>query len=73
LRTEKDDIKDLILYVENELIKRVNSFININGEWKTEPATENQKKYVNNAKTKWDCHKHFATYNIKTLLKSRGA
>jgi superfamily II DNA or RNA helicase len=36
LITEKDDIKDLILYVENELIKRVNSFININGEWKTE-------------------------------------
>lgn len=70
---EQYNLKSLIEYVEYNLIWKVNSFIDINGEWKTEAATENQRKYVHNAETKWDCHKHFASYYIKTLLNNRGA
>jgi superfamily II DNA or RNA helicase len=70
---QQENLKDLIQYVENVLIKKVNSFVSKNGDWKIQVATENQRKYVPYAKTKWDCHIYFTSYNIKTLLKNRGA
>ena len=70
---QQEDLKGLLQYVENELIQRTNSFINKNGEWKIQSATDNQRKYVPYAKTKWDCHKHFSSNSIKSLLKNRGA
>ncbi len=69
---EQEDLKILIQYVENKLIKFKNSFVNKQGEWKIQSATENQKKYVPYAKTKWDCHKYFSSNSIKALLKNRG-
>lgn len=67
------NLKELIQYVENTLIKKGNSFISKNGEWKIQSATDNQRKYAPYAKTKWDCHKYFSSNNIKFLLKNRGA
>lgn len=40
--------------------------------WKKEAATEKQRLYVENAKTKWDAHKHFASYNILKVCKANG-
>lgn len=70
---QQEDLKGLIQYVENKLIKKENSYVNKNGEWKIQSATDNQRKYLPYAKTKWDCHKHFTSNNIKTLIKTRGA
>lgn len=73
LLKEHEDVKGLIQYVENYLIKFKNSFVNKQGEWKIQSATENQRKYVPYAKTKWDCHKYFSSNKIKSLLNTRGA
>jgi superfamily II DNA or RNA helicase len=70
--SEQKYLKGIILYVENSLIKWDNSFVNKNGDWKRQPATENQKKYLSWAVTKWDAHKYFTSNIIKSLMKNRG-
>jgi type I site-specific restriction endonuclease len=68
---QQEDLKGLIDYVESKLIQRANSFVSKTGEWKIQAATENQRKYVPFAQTKWDCHKHFSSNSIKLLLKNK--
>lgn len=59
---------EIIEEVENNLMKYPTSFSYRNAEWKLHPATKKQKKYIWNAKTKWDCHKYFKKYLINKIL-----
>lgn len=63
------NLVELIFYVENKLIKNRNTFVIKNSDWKNQQATENQRKYISWARTKWDAHKYFTSNTIKGLMK----
>lgn len=59
----------------NEAIEEVNSlliepksFAYRKCDWKQDLATENQRKYCRNARTKWQAHVYFTSYSCKCLL-----
>lgn len=64
-----ENVIDAIHYIE-ENIKNPKSFAYKNAAWKSDKATDAQRKYVPWSKTKWDCHKFFTSNSIKSQLRN---
>jgi superfamily II DNA or RNA helicase len=62
-----DGLKDAIAYVEKRTNK--NTYTDKTSEWKSDPATDNQRKFCSWAQSKWNAHSYFSAGNIGTLLK----
>lgn len=69
---EDDSLDDILQSAEAGLKKIKGSYHIKKVPWKREAATPKQKMYVENAKTKWDAHKHFASYNVLKVCKDSG-
>lgn len=65
--TETESLIDAITYIEKRV--KDNAFTNKNADWKSDPATENQRKYCSFARTKGDAHKFFSASSIISTLK----
>jgi superfamily II DNA or RNA helicase len=68
--TSHNQLSELITYTESVLIRRENSMVSVNADWKKGRPTDNQLKYVSWANNKWDVHTYFNGNSIKSLMKN---
>lgn len=64
---EFNNVKDAITYVDKRSKK--NTYTDKNSDWKSDPATDGQRKYCSWAKSKSDAHKYFCASSISGMLK----
>lgn len=67
--TSHNELDKLIDHVENKLILRPSTYVRRDSEWKSQPPTENQLKYIHWVRTKWEAHVYFTKNSIKSVMK----
>lgn len=70
LVNSSSNVLEMISYVESD-IRKITSFMRKDGAWKQDPASAAQIKAVKYSEVdnKWDVHKYFSQWKIKTILK----
>lgn len=62
-----ENVKDAIKYCESSV--KLNTFTGKNASWKSDPPTDNQRKYCSWVKSKGEAHQYFSASSIAGLLK----
>jgi len=70
LVNSSSSVLDMIEYVESD-VRKITSFMRKDGAWKQDPPSAAQVRAVKYASVdnKWDVHKYFSQWKIKTILK----